>query len=174
MIDIDRVARQLTETQPTAGLEARIRARLDAEAPRVQHRAWTRWALVGGLAGAAAMVAVGVLGPGSRGPEVQVSRGPEVQVSRSPEVQVSRGPEVQVSRGPEVQVSRDPEVQAVTLSSAELAWMERRIPALEAVTALQVDQLAYESIQPEALSIAPLTMTALPTSSAEVERQDHQ
>lgn len=49
--------------------------------------------------------------------------------------------------------------------------MDRRIPALDPVVALEMDQLSMPSIQPEPLAITPLIMTALPTSSAEVERQ---
>jgi hypothetical protein len=49
--------------------------------------------------------------------------------------------------------------------------MDRRIPALDPVVALEMDQLAMESIQPEPLAIPPLIMTALPTTSAEAGQQ---
>jgi len=48
--------------------------------------------------------------------------------------------------------------------------MARRFPALEPVDALRVDGFAYESIQPEALSITPLLMTAMRTDGADIDR----
>jgi hypothetical protein len=61
----------------------------------------------------------------------------------------------------------------VALTVEEAAWMARRIPALEAVVSIELDHLEYESIQPEGLSIAPLTMTALPTNGVAVERSNN-
>jgi hypothetical protein len=51
--------------------------------------------------------------------------------------------------------------------------MERRIAALEPVTALQMDQLTADSIQPAPLTIPPIIMTALPTDGGTTERRDN-
>lgn len=51
--------------------------------------------------------------------------------------------------------------------------MERRIPALDPVTALHIDGLSVDAIQPEPIAITPLTMTALPTDGGSSERHDH-
>jgi hypothetical protein len=50
--------------------------------------------------------------------------------------------------------------------------MERRMPALEPVDALQVDHLRLDSIQPEPLAITPLTMTPVATEGGGFERRD--
>jgi hypothetical protein len=207
MMDIDRIARQIVDAEPSADLEARIRARLDQ---MQTHRRGTSWWRVGALLGATAAVAliVGVLG--SRGPGVgtpvgvqglpAVARSAEVGPGsrvQSPEigVQGSRGPEVEnqpaeVSRTvsaavqetgsspfrtlPPLRHSSDAQrAQASALSMEELAWMERRIAALPAVEALRMEHLTYESIQPEALSITPLLMTAMPTDGADIDRQNN-
>ena len=51
--------------------------------------------------------------------------------------------------------------------------MERRIAALEPVDALRMEHLTYESIQPEALLITPLLMTAMRTDGADIDRQNN-
>jgi hypothetical protein len=63
-------------------------------------------------------------------------------------------------------------VAKAELSSEELAWMERRIPALESMNSLQVEHLQVESIQPEPLSITPLTMTPVATEGGGIERRN--
>jgi hypothetical protein len=50
--------------------------------------------------------------------------------------------------------------------------MERRMPALEPLDALQVDHLRLDSIQPEPLAITPLTMTPVATEGGGFERRD--
>jgi hypothetical protein len=182
MDEINRVARVMVDAEPSADLEVRIRARLDA-APVVAPRRVT-WHIAAGLAVAAA-VTFAVLG--SRGPEVLRSRGPEVQELASPKPEAKAGPESRVP-SPAIVASnisssrtlpsprhstggRRAQVQPTrALSAEELAWMERRIPALDPVTALQVDRLSTESIQPDALAITPMVISALPTTSAEAER----
>ena len=72
MMDIDRIARQIVEAEPSADLEARIRARLDQVQTPGRTPSWWLWR-VGAPVGAMAAVAliVGVLG--SRGPGVVTS-----------------------------------------------------------------------------------------------------
>lgn len=62
-----------------------------------------------------------------------------------------------------VRVIRLPPVRPA-MSEAELAWMARRIPALEPIETITVDQIVLDTIQPESLLITPLTMTPLVTS----------
>ena len=50
--------------------------------------------------------------------------------------------------------------------------MERRMPALDPVNALQMDRLRVDSIQPEPLAITPLTMTPVATEGGGIERRD--
>lgn len=168
-MNIDRIARQMTDVEPSPGLEARIRARLD-EAQPGGTAAWWSWRVAAPLAALATVaLIVGVQVP--KGPEVQVSRGTEVQESR-PSTGSGR-PELVESRGPEVVfTSRRPNLSTSQLTSEELAWMERRIPALDPVTALHIDGLLLDSIQPEPLAITPLNMTALPTEGGSSERRD--
>ena len=163
MIDIDRIARHSIDTEPSADLEARVLARLDAEPARGRRRTWPVWAMAGGVMAVAAAGLIGVLGSGS--PGVLESGSPGVLGSGSPGVLGSRGvPAVATAEaGPEVEKTAE-------LTVEELAWMDRRLPALPVVEELWVDFLEYESIQPEALSIAPLIMTALPTDGAGMER----
>jgi hypothetical protein len=187
MDEINRVARMMVDAEPASDLAARVRARLDATPTRPERSVWGTWQPA---AIAACLLLAAVW---SRGPEVQESRSPEVLGSAGPEstvVQGSReltspkaGPEVS---GPASNISpsrtlpslrhstgaiRAQEQATPALSAEELAWMERRMPALDPVVALQMDHLATDSIQPEALSITPLTMSALPTTSADAERR---
>jgi len=179
MIDIDRIARHSIDTEPSADLEARVLARLDAEPARGRRRTWPVWAMAGGVMAVAAAGLIGVLGSGSPGvlgsrrPGVLGSGSPGVLESGSPGVLGSGSPGVLGSRGvPAVATAEaGPEVEKTAeLTVEELAWMDRRLPALPVVEELWVDFLEYESIQPEALSIAPLIMTALPTDGAGMER----
>jgi len=170
-MNIDRIARQMTHEEPSPDLEARIRARLDEAQPRAQSSSWWLWrvaAPAGALASIALIVGVQV----SKSPEVQMSRGPEVQEAR-PSTGSGR-PELVESRGPEVVfTSRRPDLATSQLTSEEVAWMERRIPALDPVTALQIDGLSVDAIQPEPIAITPLIMTALPTDGGSSERHDN-
>ena len=68
MMDIDRIARQLVDAEPSADLEARIRARLDLVQTAGRTMSWWLWR-VGAPLGAAAAVALAlaVQGPESGG-----------------------------------------------------------------------------------------------------------
>jgi hypothetical protein len=182
MDEINRVARMMVDAEPAPDLAARIRARLD-EVPAAQtSRRWGGWHVAAGLAAAAALT-LAVLTPkepGSRvpSPESRVQspevKGASLAVAKgeggSPNPQAKAGPGVPRSTSARRQ-SASRELQTRALSAEELAWMERRMPALDPVVALQMDRLATDSIQPEALAITPLTMTALPTTSADAERR---
>ena len=71
-----------------------------------------------------------------------------------------------------VRTSLLPKVSASTLSAEEIAWMDRRIPALDSVNSLNVEHLRVDSIQPEPLAITPLTMTPVATESGGIERRN--
>ena len=171
-MNIDRIARQMTDVEPSPGLEARIRARLDEAQPRARTSAWWLWRVGAPVAATAAIALLGAAQV-SRGLGVQESRSPGVPGSSGPAVQESRGPGVPESRGPRVQESWGPGSRVAQLSPEEVAWFERRIPALDPVTALQIDGISVNSIQPEPLAITPLTMTALPTDGGSGERHDN-
>lgn len=173
---IDLAARAMTDVEPPRDLEARIKRRLDAEIP-TRPTTW-RWPVMAGLATVTAMVIILVT---ARSPEVPESRGPvvrsEVPGVRGPAVPQSR-PESGPDAGPRDLGTSEPRNSAahrgtsglrdlgtsIRQSDAELAWMSRRIPALDGIDPLQVQRLQFELIQPEPLVITPLTMTPLVTS----------
>jgi hypothetical protein len=191
-MSIDRIAREMVDMEPSAHLEARIRARLDAEPPARAVRSWS-WKVVVPVAAAAALVVVAinigpgatvqspgsrVQGPGSRvqGPGSTVQgpgstvQGPVPQVP-GPSLQPVADAPVRRAASASRGTSRVAKVEA-TLSAEELAWMERRVPALDPVVALDVEHLRVASIQPEPLAITPLTMTPVGTEGAGSERRN--
>lgn len=166
-MNIDRIARGMVDVEPSADLEARIRARLDAVRP-ARTMAWGTWRVGAPLAAAAALaLIIGV--QVSRGRDI--GRGPGVQGSSSSEAVTSQLPNVPTSQLSNVPTSRLSKA-APQLTSEEIAWMDRRIPALDPVTALQMDHLRVDSIQPEPLAITPLTMTTLGADGAGIERRN--
>jgi len=171
-MNINRIARTMVDVEPSADLEARIGRRLD-EAQPGRTAAWWMWRVGAPLAAAAALVLAMVQGPESRvqGPESRV-QGPESRV-QSPESRV-QSPESRV-QSPEsrvVMTSQLPKIPTSQLSAEELAWMGRRIPALDEVDTLQMDRLQLDSIQPQPLAITPLTITPVGTEGAGIERND--
>ncbi len=173
MMDIDRIARQLVDAEPSADLEARIRARLDLVQTAGRTMSWWLWR-VGAPLGAAAAVALAlaVQGPESRVQSPVVENQPaEVRQTASAVRQTNTSPVRTLPPFRHYGSAQRGQVSA--LSMDELAWMDRRFPALEPVDALRVEQLTYASIQPEALSITPLLMTAMRTDSADVDRQNN-
>ena len=174
MDEINRVARLMVDAEPASDLDARIRARLDEVPPARARTTWGSWQIAAGLCATAALVTFVVLRSG--GPEVLQSGGPEVLGSDISPVRtlppdisplVPLPPFRHSTGGSRAQVQVTP-----ALSAEELAWMERRIPALDPVVALEMDQLAMKSIQPEPLAIPPLIMTALPTDGGTTERRE--
>jgi hypothetical protein len=182
-MSIDRIAREMVDVEPSAHLEARIRARLDAEPPARATRPWS-WKVVVPVVAAAALVVVAInIGPGARvqspGSRVQ-SSGARIQSPgsrvQSPEFTAQGAGSMPSSRVRQVAsasrgTSRVARVEA-QLSAEELAWMERRLPALDPVVALDVEHLRVASIQPEPLAITPLTMTPVGTEGAGSERRN--
>jgi hypothetical protein len=163
--DVTRAARTMVDVEPTQDLEARIKRRLDREAqarPTI-----TRWPIAVGLATAVATVIIVVA---LRSPEVPEFRRLEVPQSpglpavalplgdssgqREPGRTLAKaGPDVPKSAGPVVPSPiRLPSYRS--MSEAEWAWMARRVPALDVI----------DPIQPEAVSITPLTITPLMTA----------
>jgi hypothetical protein len=176
-MNLDRIAREMVDVAPPVDLEARIRARLDAVRPD-RHGTWWSWR-VGAAVGAAAALAliIGVqvsrsLPAGSAPADAAAPAGPVVANSPAPQFPGSPIAEVRPSRRSKIPTSRPSRVPASQLSSEELAWMERRMPALEPLDALQVDHLRLDSIQPEPLAITPLTMTPVATEGGGFERRD--
>ena len=180
-MNIDRIAREMVDIEPSVDLEARIRARLRLNESRPRRTAaWWTWrvgvpvaavtalALIVGVqlfrslpavaapAGAVAHAGLpAVAAPAKAGPEV-------VNTSQLSKVATAR-----VSKIPASQLSRTSQ-----LSSEELAWMERRLPPLDPMNSLQVDRLRVDSIQPEPLGITPLTMSPVATESGGIERRN--
>lgn len=173
-MNIDRIARAMVDVEPSADLEARIRARLGAARP-ARGTAWWSWriAVPMGVVTAALLVGVQVSrSPGVVNPiGVPASRGPEVVTSQLPNVSTSRPSEV-TSQLPRFPTSPLAGVSPPQLSPEEIAWMERRMPALDPVNALQMDRLHMDSIQPEPLAITPLTITPVNTEGAGTERSN--
>lgn len=179
-MNIDRIARQMTDVEPSPGLEARIRARLDEAQPRAHTSSWWLWrvaAPAGALASIALAIGVAVQGPGAASVQApKVKTPPEVTATGS---QNRSGLGSASATSPLRTISplrhySDRQSQpGHALTPAELAWMERRIPALDPVTPLQIDGLSVDSIQPEPVAITPLIITALPTDGGSSERHDN-
>jgi hypothetical protein len=180
-MNIDRIAREMVDVEPSAELEARIRARVRAEEPK-RVSVWWVWRVAMPVAAVAAVVImVFVLrNPGSevKSPEFvtaghsPTSQLPNVPTSEHASVPTSKRPNVQTSKRPNVPTSQSASVRTAQLSAEELAWMERRMPALDPLTALQVDHLRLDSIQPEPLAITPLTMPPVATEGSGIERRN--
>src|SRR5688572_17871889 len=143
---IDRIAREMVDVEPSVDLEARIRRRLHEARPN-RTAAWWTWRVavpVGAIASLALAFAV-VQGPGSRVQSpVVIAHVPQVGSSPVPQF-----PSSQVARGgtsllPKIPTSRLSKASS-QLTSEERAWMDRRLPALEPVNALQMDQIGRAS-----------------------------
>ena len=174
-MNIDRIAREMVDVEPSVDLEAKIRARLKEVRP-TGRSAWWNWRIAVPLTAAAALALIigvqvsrspGVVTPGA----VQVSRSLPAEAAPAGAVAQagSRVPQLTSSK---VTTSRLPKVPTAVPSAEELAWMDRRIPALDPVNSLQMDRLRVDSIQPEPLAITPLTMTPVATESGGIERRN--
>ena len=173
-MNIDRIAREMVDVEPSVDLEARIRARLRARFDDVRPArtaAWWSWRVAAPLGAIAslALAFIVVQGPGL-GVQSSVGTSQVAQVSSSPVPQVTSSPvpNIPTSQVERVGVSK----VASKFSAEELAWMERRIPALDSVNSLGVEHLRVDSIQPEPLAITPLTMTPVATESGGIERRN--
>jgi hypothetical protein len=154
--EITITARAMTHVEPPAGLESRIKNRLDAVA-RPSHTRWrpAYWIGAAGLTATAALLALVVQGPSRstvRGSsELRGATGPEVQASPS----ISSSPQLPISPSHHLPTSSPVRLPAYrTMSASEADWMSRRVEALDLI----------DPIQPERVSITPLTMTPLMTS----------
>lgn len=178
MDDLNRVARQMVDAEPSTGLEVRIRARLDGASPVRARGGWGTWQIAAGLCATAALVTFAVLGfwgsgvLGSWGPVVPGSGGLPAIAQRAAAGREVLASDISPFRTlPPLRHYTDTQrAQSSALSVEELAWMDRRVPALDPVVALEMEQLAMKSIQPEPLAITPLIMTALPTDGGTTER----
>ena len=176
-MNIDRIARGMVDIEPSRDLEARIRARI-REARPAQAGAWWIWRVAAPFTAAAAAIAIALVvvqGPESK-VGMQESRGPAIVSNVA--AQPSSALPAEAARAGTLAKRLPAEgapagaVAKAELSSEELAWMERRIPALESMNSLQVEHLQVDSIQPEPLSITPLTMTPVATDSGGIERRN--
>jgi negative regulator of sigma E activity len=183
-MNIDRIARAMVDVEPSVDLEARIRARL-RDTRRARPATWLSWRVAVPLGAAAAVALALIIG-------VQDSRSSgvtstvDVQAARTlPADAALAGASVQAGAGAVTSVGvRGPRSRGVAktsqrsrsntsvLTSEEMAWMERRIPALDPVNALEMDRLRVDSIQPEPLAITPLTMTPVATEGGGTERRN--
>ena len=179
-MNIDRIAREMVDVEPSVDLEARIRARV-RETRATEGATWWNWRVAVPLAAVAslALAIVVVQGPGSRVQSLPAVAAPAGAVAQAGPgaVTTSQLPNVPTSRLSSV-TSLLPKIptsklsRASQLSSEEMAWMDRRLPALDPVNSLQVDRLRVDSIQPEPLAITPLTMTPVATESGGIERRN--
>jgi len=150
--DIELAARTMTEAEPPADLELRIKRRLDEVTTdaRVRRRS-VYWLVPAGVA--VALVAV-LLVPRFRTADVPVV----VDVPQSTNAAVVEATEDTTTEvmddgpAPAGRVFRLPAYRSI--SEAELAWMSRSVPALDVIN----------PIQPGPVSITPLIMTPLVTS----------
>ena len=180
-MNIDRIARGMVDVEPSVDLEARIRARVRAT-PSDRPAAWWTWRVavpVGAVAIVALATALIVGVPGTRSPEVVNSvvvpetRSPGVvPTSQVPNIPSSQLARIRTSQLLTIRTSQLPKIPTSQLSDAELAWMDRRIPALDPVNGLQMDRLRMDSIQPEPLAITPLTIAPVGTDGAGIERRN--
>ena len=177
-MSIDRIAREMVDVEPSADLEARIRARVRAaqteRAPR--DIAWWGWRVAMPVAAAAVVtIAIALRGPASEVEPAEISSAP-IQTAQAPApaapVTADATPRSEKAIVRVVNRSRASQTQTAQLSAEELAWMERRMPALEPVTALQMDHLGANTIQPEPLAITPLIMPPVTTEGSGTGRND--
>lgn len=156
-------ARTMTEAEPPADLELRIKKRLDAVTADAHVRRRPHyWLVPAGLA--AALIAV-LLVPRFRTGQVPVVLDVPQFISAAvvepvPNATPAKVPDVPA---PLVRVVHLPPMRPA-MSEAELAWMARRIPALEPIDTITADQIVLDTIQPESLLITPLTIAPLVTS----------
>lgn len=161
--DITLAARVMTDIEPPSGLELRIKKRLDAVTAEAHVRRRPHyWLVPAGVA--AALIAV-LLVPRFRTAQVPPVLGVPQSISGTvvEPVPVATPAKVPDVPGPLVRVVHLPPMRPA-MSEAELAWMARRIPALDPIDTITVDQIVLDTIQPESLLITPLTMTPLVTS----------
>jgi hypothetical protein len=126
-------------------------------------------------AAAAVTIAIALRGPATevKGPELTSPATQTAQLSAptapltAPALSRREPAIVKVVNRPRVTQSRTAE-----LSAEELAWMERRMPALDPVRALQMDHLHLDPIQPEPLAITPLIMPPVTTEGSGIERRN--
>lgn len=143
---IDIVARQMTEGDAPSGFRARVVARLTV--PR--RAGWLRAAMP--AAAGAALVFAWLLGraPVQRLPiDTPMPKPAFATASASPLPMNATAVSARSIRS-----ARSGEAaRAVPMSAEELAWWSRAVPPLQAA-----DPLVLSSIQPSALSIAPITV----------------
>jgi hypothetical protein len=174
-MNIDRIAREMVDVEPSADLEARIRARVRAAQPGPTTPWWVWRVAMPAAAAAVVMFAIVV-----RSPRPTVINSETTSASAQPAgaaqpASTATAPAVVKTASAAARVVRTSSRQkpeGSVLSAEELAWMERRMPALDPVNALHVDRLGVESIQPEPLAITPLTMTPVTTEGAGTGRND--
>ena len=175
-MNIDRIAREMVNIEPSADLETRIRARVRAAQPE-RANVWWVWRVAMPVAAAAAVtVAIAVREPASEvaRPEPAPSAIQTARVSApTAPATPSETPVRQRAIVKAANRSRAARSRTAELSAEELAWMERRPPALDPVTALQMDHLRVDSIQPEPLAITPLIMPPVTTEGSGIERRNN-
>ena len=142
--DIDRVARAMTDAEPSGALRARVMQALEPRVAGAAPRFSTALATQSLLAASAIAAAVYVMRPA---PAIVLPVAPPAAVAAAAE---ARPAEIAVTS--ERPPRRAPQ-RAVedAMSADERAWQLRRLPALP-----QAEPLALDPIQPERVSIAPI------------------
>ena len=171
-MNIDRIAREMVDVEPSIDLEARIRRRL-SDAPSHRTAAWWTWRIAAPLVAVAATIALVIIaqGPASRSLPAEAAPAGAIAAAGLPAEAAPAG--AIAKAGPRVIKTSQPRKSPTSqFSSEEIAWMERRIPALDQLNALQMDHLRVDSIQPEPLAITPLTITPVTAEGGGIERRN--
>ena len=138
-IFVDDMARAMTDVEPPADLSARVLAEL----ARPHSRRWFSVALP--LAAAASVAAVGLVAMGPRLTVLDVPAVPRPSLVRL-------GATDPAPHTIAVTITTSARRSDAPISADELAWLSRRLPALE------TRALTLESIQPPTTSIAPISV----------------
>ena len=148
--EIDRVARALTEAEPSGALRARVMQQIAGAAPR-------RFSLVSAALLVPAFV---VLFAGIAATYFWMrsdSLIPAIELTRAITTAPAPRPETPAAGSATIELVRDVPAagpsRVIEMSAEERAWQARRLPALP-----QVDALALDPIQPEPLTIAPISV----------------
>jgi hypothetical protein len=146
--DIDRIGRQMTEREPAPDFRARVMAALPAS-----RRPWSWPRLVPAAAVVAtAATAVVVLGPRAIQPAVNLPEVPRMAMGRPLPAPPAAVPEARPMTGASVPARP----RRIEESAASVAWRARTLPPLPAIL-----PVALDAIQPEALTITPITVDRL-------------
>ena len=172
---INRVARDLTEAEPSAELSREVQARI-AAVPR--RRPWPRWIAPAIGVAAAAVVILAVAIPRGQKTAPPIVQAPERTQTASRPVAGTVVDSTEAASNTAVvsaQAPRRRTPRPASINPVLAAWQERAVAALPGVRPLAIDRIEPASIQPstlgiplmevEPLSTTPLSVTPVGSSS---------